>query len=325
MINANCDGMNTVRVMRTPEDALYSKICGPRKVDLYIPSQGSDQINEVSDTTWLLGNYRLSYRYHDRGHGTFLVERGCVEVTLNGRKFLLEEGDMINIEPYMSHGFVFIDPDTLWREMYTDMNMWADDENRIVELPEPVDCPWVDKRTVQEVTCKGEGKITFTYEGICCLLKVGRWQLRGFKEIWEYQIEKGYEVRCCNATSDEGVYFVKSGRIMVKADSKTFFAGGEGEGTLIHIPAYTPYVLTAVADDCVIHDYNVSAHLFRLLEMIDAAKEYFPEKLDDPDYIAYLFEVNKVGAFTGFGRSDAIATDYEAPTQNGYPRNGELK
>lgn len=337
------DIINDNYVIKTPDDAIHSKIDVPFKIDLYITPYGPNQINEVSDSTYVLGNFRLPYHYHNRGLETFIVHKGHAEATLNGKKFILEEGDMINIEPWCPHGFVFIDEGFVWREMFTDMNMWADHKDRWLiarnglplrndrdfvfnvkdgfdkhhwtfDMPEPVDCKWVDKRTIPEVTCKGEGKAVFEFEGIKCLLKVGRWQLRGFKEVWEYQIKKGYQLQYYNVSENEGVYFVRSGRFMVEVDGEVLFASME-EGDLIHIPAYTPYALTAVSDDCVIHDYNVSANLFRLLEMIKAAQDYFPDKLEDPEYMKYLFKVNKVRNFTKFEKSLLIATDYNDPVK----------
>jgi len=59
----------------------------------------------------------------------------------------------------------------------------------------------------------------------------------------------------------------------------------------------TAYSITALEDDCVIRDFNVACHLFRLLEMIEAAQDYFPEKLRDQEYYNYLIDVNKAIKF----------------------------
>lgn len=298
--------INNKYVVRTPDDAIHSKFDGPCKIDLYIPPCGSGQINEVRDSTYVLGNFRLPYHYHDKGVETFIVHKGCVQVTLNGKRFILEEGDIINIEPWCPHGFVFIDEGVVLREMFTD----AGTSHRTFSMPEPVDCEWVGKNTVLEVTCKGEGKEVFAFEGIKFLLKVGRWQLRGFKEVWEYQMKKGYQLQLGNASESEGVYFVKGGRFIVEINGEVLFASAE-EGDLIHIPAYSSYTLTAVSDECVIHDFNVSAHLFRLLEMIEAAQDYFPEKLKDSEYMGYLLEANNVHNFTSFKKPPLIETDHK--------------
>jgi hypothetical protein len=85
------------------------------------------------------------------------------------------------------------------------------------------------------------------------------------------------------------------------------------DGDLIRIPAYTPYTLTAMTDDCVLHDYNVTAHLFRLLEMVEAAKDVFPEKLEAPEYMEYLFSINKVRNFTKLEKTQLIDDEYTNP------------
>ena len=279
-------------VIKTPADAIDSGTEGPLKVDLYIPPYGPRQLNEIRDYTVSEAGYKTGYHYGGRGMETFSVIRGSIEVVLNGKKFTLTEGDILNVEAWCPYSMTFLEAGTVVREMCTDR------DNREYDLPEPASCADTDKEKVSDVAADGGGLYEFGAEGIRLVMKTGRWQLGGYKEIWEIRLEKGYRLKYNDAGDSEGLYIVRSGRFMVEVDGKEFYAGaGEGDGDLIHIPANTAYSLTALTDDCIIRDFNVSCHLFRLLEMIEAALDYFPEKLNDKEYFDYLVTVNKAVKF----------------------------
>ena len=284
-------------VIKTPADAIDSKTEGPLRTDLYIPPYGPNQINEIRDYTASESGTTVNYHYSDQGAETFTVMKGRVQVVMNGKRFILEEGDIFNVEAWCPCSMTFLEADTVVREMCTNRN------NKEYDLPDPADRVDTDKETVPEVAVKGKGIYEFGVEGIALALKVGRWQLGGLKEVWECRVGKGYRLEFSDRSDNEGLYMIRSGRFKVEVDGKGFAAGAD-DGDLIHIPANTAYSLTALSDDCVVQDFNVSCHLFRLLEMIEAARDYFPEKLKERAYIDYLFEANKLVKYKSFSKVD---------------------
>jgi len=278
-------------VIKTPSDAIDSRTEGPLTADLYIPPYGPYQLNEIRDYRVSEAGYKVGYHYSDKGMETFLVIKGSIEVVLNGKKFVLTAGDILNVEAGCPYGMTFLEAGTVIRQMCTDRN------NREYDLLEPASCADTDKEKVNEVAADGKGLYSFGAEGLRLVLKVGRWQLGGYKEVWELQLDKGYRLQYNDSAESEGLYMVRSGQLTVEVDGEEFHASAD-DGDLIHIPVNTPYSLTALTDDCIIRDFNVSCHLFRLLEMIEAARDYFPEKLKEQAYLDYLIEVNKAIKFT---------------------------
>ena len=287
-------------VMKTPSDAVYSKTDSPLTVDLYIPPYGPFQLNEIRDYTVSEAGYKVGYHYGDKGFETFAIMKGSVEVVLNGKKFVLNEGDIMNVEAGCPYGMTFLEAGTVVRQMCTDRN------NKEYDMLEPACCIETDKEKINEVACDGKGLYTFSTKGLAMVLKTGRWQLGGYKEVWELQLDKGFKLSYNDSAESEALYIVKSGRVLVEVDGEEFYAGAD-DGDLVHIPVNTAYSLTALTDDCVIRDFNVSCHLFRLLEMIEAALDYFPEKLEDKEYYDYLIEVNKA---TKFESLQEVNADY---------------
>lgn len=283
-------------VIKTPAGAIDSKTEGSLTTDLYIPPYGPKQINEVMDYTAGKG-YTVGYHYGETGAETFTVIKGSVQIVMNGKRFMLEEGDIFNVEAWCPYSMTFMEEGTVVREMCTNRS------NKEYDLPEPAKVVEVAKESVREVSPKGRGIYEYSAGGIRFVLKTGRWQLGGLKEVWELCIDCGRRIEYGKASESAGLYMVRSGRFQIEVDGRAFIADFD-DGDLIHIPAGTAYSITALSKDCVIQDFNVTCHLFRLLEMIEAAQDYFPDKLKDQDYMHDLLEVNQAVHFKDVIRFD---------------------
>ena len=320
--------INDKIVLKGADDAVLKCNEGNYFIDLYIPPYGHDQVNEVSDSTYPLGNYRVPYHYHDRGIETFTVQKGHMELTLYGKRCICDEGDIVNIPPYVPHGMVFIDEGFVWREMFSDMNMIADHrdhdlvtrnflphayngdfmegeylpEHHYFGLPEPAAVEWVEKTDLPQITARESAVYSFDgIDGLSLSLKVGRWALKGLKEVWEIKLDKNYQLQYFDPSPSEGVYLVKSGRLMLEADGKVLFPEA---GDIVHVPQYTPYTLTALTDDALVHDYNVTSRLFRMLEMLEAAE---PAQRDDPEWVKWLKKANNC-KLSGIEKTETICS-----------------
>lgn len=278
-----------------PED--YLEITDDNKFTGYIyhmPS-GPMQENEISTAIYKDGT-KAKYHMHNRGYETFTLETGTAEVTIGGKRCNIEAGDMVQIEPHMPHGFIFQGEGSRWREMFQELGQFnnhlgrryaaagnialLDDDEFMkefrahignIQLPEP-EPVLVDKSEMPMITPKGKGHVAFTAEGIAMVLKIGRWQLNGNKEIWEYTIDKDWAVLFGHKNPYESIYVVNEGLLRVEAAGRKFTAK---PGDMVCIPPYTPFKLIAQEEKTVLMDYNCKMTLFRMLEEIetDSAKE----------------------------------------------------
>ena len=62
-------------------------------------------------------------------------------------------------------------------------------------LVEPV-AERVEKTALPEVSAKGSGQEIFPLHGVTCRLRVGRWQIGGKAEAWEYGMDAGKTLSC---------------------------------------------------------------------------------------------------------------------------------
>ena len=87
----------------TPDDYIHELEEKDCKDYLFIAPVGETLNNEMSDV-YYQENAFVPYHEHSKGYETFSIDRGSVEVTINGKRSVAEAGDLIHIEPYMSHG-----------------------------------------------------------------------------------------------------------------------------------------------------------------------------------------------------------------------------
>ena len=280
---------NYDRMLITPKDTL-AVVDEPQFVGyLYHSPKGSILENEISLTVYKEGA-TVPYHMHTKGFETFTLETGRAEVTIAGKRCIIEAGDMVQIEPFMPHGFRFLVEGSRWRELFQELDMYNTHSDRAyisvgsVTLleddcfmkefrsthnntqllePEPL---LVDKSDMPMICPKGEGITAFSTEGMKMTLKIGRWQLHGNKEIWEYAIEKGWTLTFGDRNPNESIYLVRQGKMRVEAAGRKFIAE---DGDMICIPQYTSFRMQAVADDTILHDYNCKITLFRMLEEIE--------------------------------------------------------
>lgn len=310
-------------VFKTPEDALRTYEDGVCSVRLYVPAYGDKQINEVMDIVYYEKGCYVPYHYTDKGVQTLLILKGKVQVTLYAKTCECGQGDYINIPAHCPCSLRTLEEGCIIRAVYTGLHVAAryeelallrknalsqacredfikddfDPAHGYFALTEPSETETVEKHTLAQITPKGRSIYEYNgREGICCRLKVGRWDLKRVKEIWEYTIDKGYQMQYLTPTQNESLYSVQSGKVKVETGGEVWIAE---ENDIIHVPVYTPFTLTALSEQTVVHDLNVSARLFRLLEMLELAQRDEPEKAKDPQWISWLLEMNDSN-LTGF-------------------------
>lgn len=276
------------------------------KPNAYLPPVGSRLNNEMTDVLWRKGD-KVGYHEHATGIETFYVVQGLVEVVVRGKCFVLEPGDILQLAPFTPHNFKFPEDNTIWRELFTDLEMHkgirtkndlrtfypekAQDPEFMkiiseicgdIKLEEPI-AEDVDKRTVYEVRTPEFAHNTFEMGGMKLRMKVGRWETFGVKEIWEVIFEKG--VKLSNKEEPEysiGLFSITKGSFEFEVGHETFIAE---PGDLVQIPEFVSYSFKALEDGSTFFDLNCQSYMLRLLETIRGYKERTPEKLQDKEFV----------------------------------------
>ena len=290
--------------MFEPSDWLRTYDEGTQQVNDFVLPRGPYEKNEMSETVYQKGAF-VGYHEHRRGFETFFIRKGKVECTVRGKRFVLEEGDIIHLPPYVAHGFVHLEDGTVWRELFQEINLaqkianknlvqksypglyedpdfqeiYQDDYRRIVRLdPVPEDVP---KESMQEVRTPGFAYSTYHFDGLTMRLVIGRWECNGVKEVWEADMEPGLEIHWDYPFPEEELFYIRSGKIKFKVLDEEFVAEDD---CLVHIPPYTVHSLE-VLENAKVYDCGCSARLLDLFEDIDSLKANSPEKLKDEDYM----------------------------------------
>jgi len=290
---------------------------------IYVGPSGDKQINELIDIVYFEKDHLVPYHYTARGAETLLILKGLIEVTLYGKTCVCEEGDIISIPSDCPYSLKTLEEGCHVRGVYTGLDMsskYKDLElidngafsvferadhiekefwpaHNHIELAEPACTEAVNKTALPQISARSSSIYKYDgWAGISCELKVGRWNLKRIKEIWQFTIDNGYQLQYYKPCPNERIYSVKSGKIKVNADGEVFCAE---EKDIIHIPPYTPFALTAVGEKSEIYDLNVSSRLFRMLEILELAQRDEPEKLEDPVWLEWLIGFNDC-YLTGF-------------------------
>jgi quercetin dioxygenase-like cupin family protein len=302
--------------MNVPEDCLdYTSVAGVSHYDYFHPVEAV-QKDEMDCMGFAAPDAKdVGYHEHRRGCETFFISSGQMECCVLGRRFLMNPGDLLHIQPYMGHAFKPAAPDTKMRILFQTMDMQNTTASRLfmqnnfpgvfesAEVQKVLDthygrvprtfpaAGYVQPENVRELRRSGTGLIEHTYEKITLRLKVGRWETHGEKEIWEYCMKKGVYAEWGVHRPDFHMFYVTGGKVVFKIweakDSCVEFTA-EGEN-LIRIPQFHPFRFEAL-EDARMYDLDCGVILQDLIEEIEALKANSPEKLSDKDYMKSLYE-----------------------------------
>ena len=127
----------------------------------------------------------------------------------------------------------------------------------------------VEKTALPEVSAKGSGQEIFPLHGVTCRLRVGRWQIGGKAEAWEYGMDAGKTLSCPGTAPGPSLFMVCDGSAEVET-------GGEKRsvksGDLLWLAPYQAFSLTAGDAGAALLDCHCSATLLRYLEEWEAAQ-----------------------------------------------------
>lgn len=289
------------KIHLTPEDYL-TRIheCYDGKhnyIDYFIEPYGPLLQNEISDTVYEDPDCAICYHEHTKGSETFLVKRGHVEVTSLGKRTTVTCGDLIHTPAFTPHCFHWIEPGTMQREMFQEtlMNedMMANARHRVTH-PETFDMMMngkgneslfydyvpvtkeVPKDQLPLVRPFDKGIVEYNFEGCTMRLKVGRWETRGLKEVWQFILKPGFELSCNENISYYSLFDIHEGKVKVEIDGVDSFIANKWD--MLHIPTHLSYRIKAL-EETVLFDFNCEGFLLRAMEEICSVQNN-PETTD---------------------------------------------
>lgn len=290
------------RIHITPKDYLIripEEFGGKRcHIDYFIEPYGEHQHNEMSDTVYDDGNSSIGYHEHTRGVETFMVDGGSVEVEIRGRRAIATRGDIIQVSSFMPHKFRWIEDGTIWRELFQETQMVEDmmAQARYKEFhPETFDMSingqgtdsyWhsfepvtveVPKEEIPEIRPYNGGLSIFKFKGCELRQKVGRWETKGHKEVWQLCLEPGFRLSWSEKNPFYNLFIVQEGSVEVKLDGMDPFVANERD--ILHIPNYLAGEIVTKGN-VVLFDYNCEGWLYRAMEELYALQVREPERLE---------------------------------------------
>ena len=238
------------------------------------------------------------------------MDGGSVELRICGQRCILTKGDMVHLPPYLPHKFIWLEEGTIWRELFQQMRMadecleglrfkeyhrdefdMSKDGQSTSSLyygytPVTVEVP---KEQMYHVRPYDKGLEEFDFPGIKLRLKVGRWETKGHKEIWQLLMEPGYELSWSFRNPFYGLFVVQEGTVEVSLDGMETFTAKPRD--ILHIPNYLGGKIVA-SEDAVLFDYNCEGFGLRAIEELYSLATFSPERLADE--AEEVLERNKV-------------------------------
>ena len=312
--------MDKTRIHITPDDVLadFDEIpdgSEPRsRCKYYIKPYGVYGINEACEANYYVGN-RVPYHEHRAGFETFLIDGGEIEILTLSKKAVARKGDIVHITPFTPHSIHSLTVNSIWRAFH--QGLWLVDsmmDERDLQsrhhdtalsadfrrsmgarigsvwfdylFPECKDVP------ANELPCLRPYDFAladYSFEGISLMLKVGRWETIGAKEVWQLNLASGYTLSWDELHPFQHLYDVFDGSVRVTLEGMEPFTANARD--LIHIQRFRAGKIEALSN-VVLLDMGCQGFLTRFMDELNALKIKEPAKLKDKALIKELMNKN---------------------------------
>lgn len=268
--------------------------------------EGKNRMNEFGTVWWYTGS-PMDYHDHQWGYETFMITSGKVDSYFDHQRCMMEEGDLFFIKPHMVHAFINLETEKgkgiTWLELYDNIRMYygievevklernyptlhhdSEFQNRLMntlgdlyrkELPK---IDFVDKHKVPWVRPPEFAIRTFENEAGVFMLKIGRWEYDGIKEIWEMRPKKGLKLDFNSPFADYPLYYIVEGRMNVECEGEIY--RGE-KGDFLHIPPWRQFSIEFPEENSRILILNEQSYLLPIFETLSSMNKYSPQDMTD--------------------------------------------
>jgi quercetin dioxygenase-like cupin family protein len=244
---------------------------------------------------------------HKDGYETFFVESGGMDLYIDNQKAYVGPGSIVHLQPYEPHGMTF-HKHTIYRGMFHDWNCIDDSvatnllesyypdakkdaeffslllSNIDMVMHEPAVYNEVPVEQMRPVRHPDRPLTQFSLEGVTMKMLTARWENGGKKELWRFEMKKGFRVEWEGHPAMQDMFYVQSGRIKFKVYDSEFEAAKD---CLVKIPKYAPHSFE-VLEDADMYDVGGQAHWFLFLSDWFSLRKYAPERAADPEEMKKL-------------------------------------
>ncbi|MDR0819468.1 MAG: cupin domain-containing protein [Oscillospiraceae bacterium] len=257
---------------------------------------------------------------HHHGFETFFVDSGSMEFYSLGQYCELKKGDIIHIQPYITHGMVFHE-DTRYRGIFQDWSVidnfaetyelkrrCPEDAAKMAEkgvnmgemdmfILERANCEKVEPEQISAVRNPSRPLKQFKFDGVTLKMMVGRWETNGVREIWRAEMEKGFHAEWLDFPTNPELFYVTEGNVKFKVYDEEFTAYPD---CLVKIPKLAPHSIVAESN-AAMYDLAGLTCWYDFLHDYDALHTNSPERAKDAEVIKALKA--KTGCFIkSFGK-----------------------
>ena len=300
----------------TPEGELVENVY------LMIPPDPSgNRLFAMTWNEWFPIDFLTPFHYHEKSYETFFIKSGSLQLHSGHKQCRVEAGSIIHYGPYDMHGLRFHEK-VVSRGFFQNFNAldsiadrtvleeyYPDVRKRMMEARDPnepyydkIDLEYLDYEEVpaeqmRAVKHPDRPEAVFELDGIKMKLLLPRRELGGVREMWRFEVEKGYRAESVEFPENRQLFYLVEGELECKVCEDSFVADKE---CLIDIPRHYKHSLKAKTD-VVMYDVGGLSGWYNFLHDYTAVKKNSPEKFNDEKYIANLKKKNKI-VIKSFGK-----------------------
>jgi quercetin dioxygenase-like cupin family protein len=237
---------------------------------------------------------------HWQGYETFFVDSGSLDFYINGQKCRVKAGDIIHMQPYEAHGFVFLDR-VRFRGAFLNWNC-ADDafatnlmeqhvpdaksdpkyfgillKNIDLHMREAADCVEVPAEECRAVRNPDRPLAEFRLDGATAKMLTARWENGGLRELWRFEMEPGFRAEWKDYPESTEVYYVTEGKIRFRVYDEEFVAERD---CVVYVPKYAPHGFEVV-EKAALYDIGGVTRWYALFQDYFSLLKRSPERLSD--------------------------------------------
>ena len=234
---------------------------------------------------------------HRLGFELFFVDSGSMYLYIDGRRCIIREGDILQLQPTQIHAMASIE-DVKWRGFFHDLDTFntSIEVNRVAgllggdvkqdpafqkaqgvkdhrkhEQPTYIDVP---AETVNAVKNPARPLASFHFPGLTAKVIVPRWENWGVTELVLGEMKAGTKITWGYHPFREQ-YYVRKGKVKLSLFGEERIAG---KSCVVNVPMLAPFSLEAL-EDAEVYDVGGQTEWFNFLLDYHSLRTYAPERL----------------------------------------------
>lgn len=242
---------------------------------------------------------------HNYGYETFFVDSGKMYLYADGKRTIIQEGDIVHLQAGQMHSMASIE-DVKWRGFFHDLDsfLYAASSTAVTQrIPGAADDPAFQKVKLaadfipcelpfyRDVPPEEMGAVrnpsrplaAFQFPGAVVKVIVPRWENAGVTECCMAELQKGAKLRWGYHRYREQ-YYVRKGSVKLTLFGEEYIAK---KSCIINVPMLAPFTIQAL-EDAEIYDMGGQTKWFAFLLDYESVRTYDPERIAKPEEVQKL-------------------------------------